>query len=472
MYRITLFMKKLTALALSLWVFISAFAQTNDSILHPSLKLDLVLFDLPYQFDAAKTVNDGTLNFGSFMNGYANPSMAQSLSLTSSMYGGAHYGIDKLFHVSDRYSETKSKFWHLSALFLSDYILTYAPGGEGWLHEEFHRAVMTRHHVNSFDEMNTFPIGAESVSVSHITDEDLVRFKNENPYDFIRMHVAGIEGEYLLIDELQRNNFFYNQHLTHEILYWLITLNSISYVSVCSDPDYVDEETDIMNNKEENIADRDFTGFDFSAWAYDLFNPDEPYEQRGTHPSGTGIDRYIKTSDLSDEALSYLEKQGKLQWLNILSPMLYFQKSINFDNTYYFNFAVRNILTSFGNDISLNVFLKNDSKNFIFSYHHASNYERFFPAIDVELFEYPVEWKKQTFLVSPRIISGFQPKGQEFFTSQSEFLGFAGCRVDWIPNKVHPWFEVTAKTNGWIAGNEFLESNVNLKFGLSARFSK
>jgi hypothetical protein len=63
-----------------------------------------------------------------------------------------------------------------------------------------------------------------------------------------------------------------------------------------------------------------------------------------------------------------------------------------------------------------------------------------------------------------------QPKNQSFFTKDSEFLGYAGCRLDWISNWVHPWFEVSAKTDGWLAGNEFLSSNLSLKMGLSARF--
>ena len=463
-------MKKTTILIFIIAFQNTLYAQINDSLLKPSLKLDLALIDIPYQIDAGKTVNNGKLTFGSFLKGYANPSMAQSLSLTTDLYSSAHFGIDKLFKVQKKYLDTKYKFFHISSLFISDFVLTYAPGGDGWLHEEYHRAVMTRYHVNSFDDMNTFPIGADMVSVNHIIDEDLVRFKRESPYDFIRMHVAGIEGEYLLIDKLQANNFFYHQNISHEILYLLITTNSISYVSASSIPEFVDIDTDEMNNKEIGILDRDFTGYDFSAWAYDLFNPNEPYENRGIHPSGTGIDRYIKTTDLSSDALKYLKKKGKQQWLNIISPMLFWKKSIHLKNDYYFNFAVRHFLTSFGDDISLNVFLQTRNSNLIFRYHHANNYNKNFPSIEAELFEKPFGFLELDFLLSPRIIAGFQPKNQSFFTEESEFLGYAGCRIDWVSNWVHPWVELSAKTDGWIAGNEFLNNNFSVKIGLSTRF--
>ncbi|RPH32774.1 MAG: hypothetical protein EHM93_08070 [Bacteroidales bacterium] len=466
-------MKKALLILLIFLSYMNLSAQTSDSIKFPVLKLDIQLFDLPYQLDAAKTVGNGSVNFGSFMKGYANPSMSQSLALTSSLYSAAHSGIDQLFEGSKFSKKKRRDFLHAATLFLSDFILIYAPGGDGWLHEEYHRAVMSRFHINSFNDMNTFPIGSELISVNSVKDEDLIRLKRDNPYDFIRMHVAGIEGEYLLVDNLQRNNFFYRQNTSHEFLYLLATINSAYYVTICSQASQVNQLTDEMNSKETNIQDRDFTGLDFSAWAYDLFHPAEPYENRGIHPSGIGIDRYIKTTDLDDKALKYLRNQGRLQWLNLISPMIFFRKAIIINENLRYNFAVRNILTPFGNDISLNVFLQRNQHNYVFAYHHARNYNKSFPAIQAELFEHPVYIKNSKFLISPKIITGLQPKDQSFTTSRSEFLGLASCRIDWIPKSIiKPYFEVIAKTNGWIAGNAYLNSNLSLKFGITAWFYK
>ena len=286
------------------------------------------------------------------------------------------------------------------------------------------------------------------------------------------MHVAGIEGEYLLVNRLQRNNFFYNQNITHEITYLLATANSVFYVLDSGDPKASDPFTDETNQTEKNISDRDFTGLDFTAWAYDLFNPDEPYEDRGVHPLGNGINRYRKTTDLSPEALKYLQNQGKLQWLNFASPMMFGIRRIKLNDNYTFNFAIRNILTSFGNDISLDVLLKIKNRNLAFKYHHASNYVKSFPAIEVELFEHEFNYLNNTFLISPRVIMGTQPKNQLFLTKDAEFLGYAGCRIDWVSSKVHPWIEFGTKTDGWIAGNEFLGSNISFRVGISSRFIK
>jgi len=435
------------------------------------LDLDFTLFDLPYQNDAAKTVNNGKVTFGGFLKGYANPSMHQSLSLTATFENTVHFGIDRLHARMHDVQPFMREGVYWASLFTADALLIFAPPGDGWLHEEYHRAVMTRHHVNSFDDMNTFPIGNTMVSVKDIDDADLVRFKKESSADFIRMHVAGIEGEYLLMNELQKDNFFNNRQRSHEFLYLVITLNSIAYVFGSTDPEIVDKETDNFNRVERKIKDRDFTGFDFSAWAYDIFRPDEPYEIRGNnkgiHPTGTGIDRYIKTTDLTDEELSYLKRQSKLHLLNCISPMFFFKRSLTLRDNLQFNFAVRHLFTSFGNDISLITYFKNDKCKFALSYHHANNYHRFFPAFEGELIDYPFTIKNISFSLTPRALIGIQPDNQSFTSKKPAFLGLAECRADIASVKrIHPWIALTLKTPGWIAGNEFLEGNVSVRSGL------
>ena len=463
-------MKTILLLFLTFLVFKFVNGQTKDSFNNPSLQLELVLLDLPYQSDATKTVNNGNAKFGNFIRGYANPSMQQSLALSTDLYSATHFGIDRLFKKNKKRLGLGLKIAHQVSLLASDYVLSFAPLGDGWLHEEYHRAIMTRHQVNSFNSINLFPIGEDLASVDHVKDEDLIRFKIEAPRDFIRLHVAGIEGGYQLINRLQKNNFFNSQQITHEPLYWWITINSIDYVRSSSQADIVDVETDESNMEETTIEERDFTGFDFTAWAFDLFDPFENYDYRGQHPSGVGIDRYIKTTDLHEEALEYLNKQGNLQFLNLISPMLFFQKSIHLKNDWQFNFAIRHFLNAFGNDISLNIFLQKRNKNLVFVYHHASNFERSFPALELEVFEYPFQIKKQTFLFSPNIVFGTQPKDQDFFSKESAFLGQAKFRLEGIFNSINPWIELSAKTKGWIAANEFLASNFSVRFGLAKRF--
>jgi hypothetical protein len=43
---------------------------------------------------------------------------------------------------------------------------------------------------------------------------------------------------------------------------------------------------------------------------------------RGTHPSGVGIDRYVKYSDLTGEEQDFLKKQAYLSLLNFIDPQI------------------------------------------------------------------------------------------------------------------------------------------------------
>ena len=432
----------------------------------PTLKLDLPLLDFPYQLDARRTT-------GNFFKAYANPSMQQSLALTTNLYSSAHVGLQKAFEpIGNKPLRTIAL---VVAVFATDFILSYAPGGDGWLHEEYHRAVLTRYHTNSSNDMNKFPIGAETVSVSRVRDEDLVRFKAESPTDFIRLPVAGIEGQYLLVERLQRNNFFYKQNQPHEFQYWLSVLNSILYVKTSSDPKQVDRLTDELNANEPDIRTRDFTGLDFTAWVYDLFRPTEPYTGRGIHPLGNGINRYRKTTDLTADELAYLKKQGNLQWLNVLSPMMIGVRRININASLSGNIAMQHWLTSFGNDTALKIFLRKEGPfkdiNAVFTVHTYANFSHYFPAVEAELIDFPLGSTNRTWLFSPRVLLGLQPVGQQFTTSNSAFLGLLGGRLDVRLNKtIFPYLEFAAKSEGWIGGNEFLGSNVSCRMGLSCRF--
>jgi hypothetical protein len=468
---------------ISLLIFLCIFSlstksQTQDSVIKPDIKLDFPLIDAPYIGYASKTVGNGETSLGAIFKGYANPSMQQSLAITTDVYTAVHYGIQKGLAKSKRINKLPNgwlkRYLKGSIHNLADLALVYSPLGEGWLHEEYHRSAMSVAHVNSFNDMNKFPIGASTVAVSHVSDADLVRFKEIDPKGFIRMQVAGIEGQYLFADKLQKNNFFYRQNLPFETQYILTTVNSALYVLLCSAPDFSAVETDAMNKKEADIKVRDFTGLDFNGWAYDLFRPDEPYEARGIHPLGNGIDRYRTTRHLSPDQLSYLNRQGKLQFLNFLSPMMFGVRSIRIGKTgWNGNFAVRHLLTSFGNDISLHVYLMNKSYRAAVTYHRYRNFEKGFSALEGSMIDMPVKLSgRSKLLFTPRVLAGVQPANQDFMTSKSDYIGLIGTRIDLVSStsKWNPYIDFDEKTSGWVAGNEFLGPRFAGRFGMALRF--
>lgn len=188
----------LTAVFSILLLMQVSFAQTQNKADTIGLVLDFPLLDLPYQRYATNTT-------GNFFAGYANPSMPQSLAMSNNLYSSAHYGFSKLFESKNLFKKNLLTYIFTTGF---DVVSLFAPLGTGWLHEEYHRAVMTRRTINSFNDMNTFPIGKEVVSVSRVKNEDLIRLSNRYTSDFIRLQTAGIEGQYHQIQTLQKNNFF------------------------------------------------------------------------------------------------------------------------------------------------------------------------------------------------------------------------------------------------------------------------
>jgi hypothetical protein len=425
------------------------------------LYLEFPIIDLPYQIHAVKTT-------GNFFTGYANPSMNQVLAMSNNLYGSAHWGINKLVRTESEFNNILYRNL-IAAGF--DLFTFYTPLGLGWLHEEYHRAVMTRREINSFNDMNSFPFGKSLVYVRKVKDEDLIMLSDHYKQDFRRLMIAGNEGQLHQIQTLQKNDFYLNQDLPHIPLYWMSTMTNIGYLNQ-SGSDVFNKIIDEANEKDgADISKRDFTGADFTTWVDALFFPDKPYADRGLHPSGVGINRYIKPSQLSSEARSYLKKQGNLHWLNLLSPHLFGFPKIKLKSTenghYYGSFAVRHLLTPFGNDINLDIFYQTPKNKFFFALHNYNNLNSSFFGLEGAIIDKPFLSNK--LLVSGRSMVWTQPKNQSFLTNQASFGGMLSIRGSYALGCWSPYIALEGKTRGWVMGNVFLEENLSLNMGISLR---
>ena len=429
------------------------------------ITLDYNFLDFPFSKKSVESGGVGGL--------FSDPSMSQSLNITSSFYSTTREGLSRLLSLSEK---TRKRY---KLAFVTTDFMTYAfmPLTAGWLHEEFHRAVFTKYGGSSYNDMNNFPFFKSLVNVSHVKDDDLISLKKNHPVDMIRMSEVGIEGEYRLSNYINKTAFF-NNSKSQTLIPLLITLNSSQYVQACTTKD-ADNMTNTSNKDEgANVNVRDLVGLDFLAWVYDLHRPNEPYESRGIHPSGVGINRYIKRSQLTHNELSYLKQQGYLQLINFLNPMLFFKNSFtihekeNGDDTranLYFN----HWLSPFGYDISTVGLLHYNRHNYAFTLHNYNNYNKWFPGIELETYNYLLgEGKlKHPIRVSARVMLWLQPKDQLFVAKHGSFGGFVETKIYYPINKyLQPYLLISAKTDGWVQGNVYLEKNISGEFGFRAYF--
>ena len=410
--------------------------------------IDLPVVELPYNVE----------------HGVRAPGMQQSLALTADFYDLTHTALARI--------SPKHKAWTNLGITVFDYFTIAVPFGDAWLHEEWHRAILGNQGMGSRNEVwNLKNIFAEAISVTRVKDEDLIRLKRDRPADFVRAKAAGLEGESELITHLESKQFFNRTKTFHAGLYWLIALNDQLYVGTITskeDSAEIDSLTIDANMKETKIAERDLSGHDFTAWVYHLFRANEPLEARGTHPSGVGIDRYIKVADLSEEEKRYLEREGKLMWLNFIDPN-FIGEEISFNNGRgHANIWLRHMLTSFGHTTQAHVVYAQGDTRLHVTAQRFANRERAFPGLQVEAVDIPVRIGSASFAVSPRIGAWMQPQDQQFRTDQGKAGGFIGARWETRgASRFHVYMDGELKTAGWMAGRPSLENAGMLRAGLT-----
>lgn len=419
------------------------FAATLARAQEDAPKIDVTLFDAPYNV----------------AHGLRAPSMQQSLTLTASTYDLAHLSLQNVF--GDKH-EKLNKTAVAAFDFLTVAVLPL-PLTDAWLHEEWHRAVMGSRGIDSFDDVYKLETGAVSISVSHVTDEDLIRLKKEHPADLVRLDEAGVEGETMLVQRLEKEHFFDRSHAYHLPLYWLMKLGVYAYIGSGTDRS-TDVDTDESNAKDgTDVKRRDFTGHDFLGWMYDLSRPNEPYTARGIHPSGVGINRYRKTTDLTPEELAFLDKQGKLSLVNFADSNMIGIDSFRTGGVEW-NATGAHYLTSFGYTLDANVFLRARGQKMFVTLHRYTNHDRSFPGVDVEL----VDRSFGKYRVTPRLALWSQPEDQLFRTSNGKIGGLAGLRVDLPMRGLYgSYVAVDAKSAGWTTGNEHLGANFSVRIGIT-----
>jgi hypothetical protein len=441
------------------WVFVAAlcfallvpFAFADDA--KPTATIEVPVIDLP-------DMSNGRLRA---------PTMPQSLDLSSAFHETAAVALQHAFGEHQRRGK-----WAVSIFDLITLSEVPLPFSDIWLHEEFHRAVLSSRGIGSRNDVYDLNVGADAISVSHVRDEDLIRLKRDHPADQVRLQEAGIEGELMLTRRLEKDHFFGHSNAWHLPVYWLVKIGTWGYLASGATND-ADVDTDNMNRKEgADVARRDFTGHDFNGWVYDLFRPDEPYTARGTHPSGVGINRYRKSTDLTPEERAFLHRQGRWSLINFLDPNL-----VDFDGadlrvagrTLTVNANAAHFLTSFGYTIDANVFLRDDARHKLFiTLHDYVNGERNFPGVEVEWLDHAVIVRGRQFTVTPRVGVWLQPANQRFRDTDASAGGLASLRVATpVRGRFGSFVELETKSAGWVAGNVHLDPATAVRFGLTAR---
>jgi len=413
----------------------------------PTTMIDVPLYDAPFNFERG---------------GYTVPSMRQSLAWSTSYYENFHRLIGG--------EELERSSWRLWGVVGFDLLSNYIPLGNAWMHEEWHRSVMSRRDISSYNDVYTFPFFQDMIAVSNVSDTDLIRLKKDHNPDQVRMSAAGMEAQVAQNLAIERHHFFDNSTTFDQPFLVMNAMSNAIYLGLCSSKS-ADAATSKQQQQEgPDIGKRDFTGLDCNGWVYDLHRPDEPYTARGVHPSGVGINRYITNSQLTDRERRFLRRQFAFSFLNFVDPFLVGKDSFRsefFGKEWSWNANLAHSLTSFGYVIDARMFLKEGDEKYLLTLHNGFGLH-YYPGISVEMVDLPVG---DGFFVSSALTVWTQPKAQRLDAQDRQWLFDLSTQFNfqWT-RQTFTYFGVQAKTPGWMMGDPYLDGNVSVWTGFRTSF--
>lgn len=398
------------------------------------------------------------------------PSMDQALEFSSDFYELGFWGIDevgnKLF--KDPYGDKfyNNAFKYLLGLAFSKYGSELPIPLGVWAHEEYHRAVLGKADIAS--ENGNWLFTRWDGTVFGVSDTTLSILKRRDPGQLLYAYTSGVQYEANLSQQISIRDFYnqrshyknalllYNAYYIYDYFNFSASEKSDS-VKVLAPPD-----------ESKNPMERDFAGADLTAWVYDMFNPDMPFNNRDDFPGGEGVNRRIGFSDLSAEARDYLEKQRSLSLLNFVNPAIFFINRIKVTDDFSFNFFTQYVPTHFGNDIALYIPFTYRNSNLLVNFHKYSNKDDSGLGLGLGIYNFKVTDRFESDLA---INYWDQPKS--FYSDDKISGGFVNFESRYsISQKFSAFLAFDVKTKGWMIGEPDLYEDYSIQAGINFNYSR
>ncbi|PLX03398.1 MAG: hypothetical protein C0594_10510 [Marinilabiliales bacterium] len=272
-------------------------------------------------------------------------------------------------------------------------------------HEEGHRSILTANGIGSISQPYFNDKGA--AYVTGVTDAQLQQLRDQNLPEYIRLHTAGLESDYMLTLRAETLAAFDEEDQETLFMEYLVRkFSHISYyaMSVISVVSFDFEE-------EDNELERDIVGHDVHGAIRHLYRPDMDFY------------RYTNHSDLTKQEEKYVKRVAGLSLLNILNPMAIGKSNFSIGKNLKFSAGMGYNMAPFGDFIDEHLWLsyKNKVKTHIYFRQFANN-QAWFNAGGIKIHHLPIlRWLE----ISPSFDIWQQPSNLNFQTKNS-FTGYSG----------------------------------------------
>ena len=320
-------------------------------------------------------------------------------------------------------------------------------------HEEGHRSILTYKNIGSISRPYFNSKGA--AYVQGVTDNSLIELRDNDLPNYIRLHTAGLESDYMLAHKIESHMVFspHNQKLLY-IEYLMRKLSLLQYYLTGLfkyDFDLV-EETDELK--------RDIVGHDVYGAVKHIHRPNEEFI------------RYNQYVDLTKEEKSMIKRIGWRSLFNLASPFLFFKNGFSISQNVKYNLSLGYTMSPFGDFIDQYIWLSIKEQNFMLYFRQHQNKENWFPAAGVGIYDLPLG---KRFRTDANIHVWNQPKGLSF----TETIGFWGGAFDIslryliTPNfgerlkRISFDIGILAKTKGFMPEEMEMDRSIGGRFGIS-----
>ena len=271
-------------------------------------------------------------------------------------------------------------------------------------HEEGHRSILTAKGIGSISQPFFNKDGL--AYVNGVTDQTLIKLKNEDPASYIRLHNGGLESDYMIAKRIEDMvSFELANYKYYGWEYFSRKLGIIQYIAMGL------FEYELDKKEEKNELNRDIVGHDVYGAVRHLFRPDMEFY------------RYTRYKDLTKNEKQYLDNLGYHSFLNLLNPILFGKSGFKIHKDIKANLGAAHMVAPFGEFIDENIWLKYKKYNISFYLRQFHNKDNWSDGIGIGIHEYNISNK---IIISLNGHYWEQPQAYSFTTPNT----FKGGAVD------------------------------------------
>jgi len=320
-------------------------------------------------------------------------------------------------------------------------------------HEEGHRSILTSLGIGAISQPLSNLQGA--AFVNGVRDIELKNLRDNDLPDYIRLHTAGIESDYMLGNRIEEDVFFnFDSKKNLFVELYMRRFCTLAYYTSSLIP-----ALSPKLKEDSNELKNDIVGHDVYGAIKNLYRHNIPFY------------RYTNYNDLTIEERGFVKRVGYRALLNVISPTFFKPLNIIKKENLKLSLSAGYTMCPFGDFIDENFLIQYNHKYNIHTYlRQFENRNTWFMGGGASLVNYQISSKFNT-TIAAHLWS--QPKNLDFNTTYSKFGGSGDLLLKYmvLENKSHNSMSVDLgfnyKTYGFLPEEVILKEHFGVRLGVT-----